>query len=278
MKKKALLFLFITPIGLHLFCLFFLHFNERFHTRDFEHGFKQSYSTSVQGLDYENLDSILLQDFSYLGHGKQMLAFVSADGRYVLKVFNPMRPLKKRWYLQSKYWKRYSSLQWIKLEWFQKNARLKKLFTRHKLAFELLRDETGLLFVYLEPSERVNHYVHVTDNRGNKQTLILANTPFVIQEKAVLVPQHLAGLASKKAVKKAIARLEKLFDKRIEEGITDRIQTMENNYGFVGDKPIQIDIGRIRFDPLIKEKPGAEKARILQNFHEWLGRKFPEYE
>lgn len=279
MRKKSLLWIFLLPIVLHLFHLFVLHFGEKFNPYDFEHGFKQNCLANISKLDFSKLDSILLQPFHYLGHGKQMTAFESEDGKYVLKLFNPMRPLKRGWYKQWKFWKRYSSLKWISREWFQKRARLKKLFKRHKIAYKKLRSETGLLFVHLAPSQKICHYLQLIDNRGKKHIVPLASTPFVLQEKAILVPQHLHHLIQSgqiESAKQAIVSLERLFEKRLEEGITDRIQTMDNNYGFVGEKPIQIDVGRIRIEEEIKINPDSERKRILNTFHQWLGSRFPE--
>lgn len=279
MNKKPLLLLLVLPLAVHLFQLFFLHFNEAFHPKDFAHGFDKSFTTQVSELDFSKLDPILSQPFHYLKHGKQMVALESADGRYVLKLFNPMRPLEKKWYLKWKLWKRYSSIKWISREWFHKKPRLKKLLVRHKLAYEHLRQETGLVFIHASPSEKVIHYLHMTDQKGKKHILSLSETPFVIQEKAILVPQYLQKLLNEhktEQVNTAITNLHKLFDKRLSVGITDRIQTMENNYGFVGTRPIQIDVGRIRFDPLLKKQSDEEKTRILNNFHSWLGNKFPE--
>lgn len=277
--KRTIFLILLFPFALHLFSLFFLHFDENFSSFDFEHGFHKDYSTEVSELDYSLLDTALNQPFHYLGHGKQMFAFVSEDEKYVLKLFNPMRPLKHEWYKELRYWKRYSSLNWISREWFHKKSRLRKFFRQHKLAYEHLKEETGLLFVHLSPSYRVNHFVHVTDNRGNKQILDLNRTPFVLQKKAILVPQYLQSLMQNnrnEEAQAAVAKLVQLLEKRIEKGITDRIQTMENNYGFVDGKPIQIDIGRIRLDPSLKVMPNQERERILSNFHYWLGEKFPD--
>lgn len=278
MIKKTTFSILGTLVFLHLMNLFVLHFGERFHPSDFDHGFKKSYQTRVSGLDYSKLDSIFSQPFHYLGHGKQMNAFESADGTVVLKLFNPMRPLKKGWYKRWKYWQRYSSIKWISREWFHKKERLEKLFTRHKIAFEKLKDETGLVFVHLTPSKRVNHLVTVIDNKGKTHILELGNTPFVLQEKAKLVPVYLNELVGKNALdeaKRAISSLKNLFERRIALGITDRIQTMENNYGFVGNKPIQIDVGRIRIDESLFENPNEERSRILNNFQSWYETKYP---
>lgn len=279
MKKKWLLFIFIFPVALHVFSLFFLHFGENFHARDFAHGFEQSYATPVSGLTFSQLDPILSQPFHYLGLGKQMMAFESQDGKYVIKFFNPMRPLQKKWYLQWRCWKHYSSLKWMKRERTQKKIRLQKLFKRHQLAYEHFKEETGLIFVHLHPSPQVIHCLHVTDARGKKHVLSLEETPFVLQEKAVLVLPYLQQLLAqnqKEKAKQAVNNLRDLFNKRVQVGITDRIQTMENNYGFVGEKPIQIDVGRIVFDPQLSANPTAEYLRILDNLHQWLSRQFPD--
>ncbi len=278
MQKKNFLYLLFLPLAVHLFSLFFLHFGKNFHPKDFIHGFDKTYSKEVSGLDYSQLDEILHQPFHYLGQGKQMTALESADGKYVLKLFNPMRPLKHKWYMELKWWKQCSSLKWISREWFHKKERLEKLFKRHQLAYDHLREETGLLFVYLSPSEKISHYVRITDNRDKLHTLSLHNTPFVLQERATLVPQYLHELIESEKIdeaNRAVERIEELFIKRLEFGITDRIQTMENNYGFVGEKPIQLDVGRIRIEPDLQESPNAEKARILGNFRSWLQEHYP---
>jgi len=278
MNKKGLVFLLIFPVALHLFSLFFLHFNERFSPRDFSHGFREEYITDVEGLNTEQLDPIFAQPFHYLGRGKQMVALESADGKYVIKLFNPMRPQKRQWYRRWDLWKRYSSLKWISREWFQKKARLAKLFKRHKIAFEHLQNETGLLFVHLAPSEKVIHYLHMTDEKGKNHILTLADTPFVLQKKAILVPSYLQSLIEKgeeAKAEEAIHKLENLFAKRLALGISDRIQTMHNNYGFVGDEPIQIDVGRINIEEEFLENPEKEQARLVDNLHMWVDTRFP---
>jgi len=273
--KKIIFSLLFLPLVAHLMNLFLFHFRERFHPREFEHGFHPSYSQTVSQLDYAALDPILSQPFHYLGHGKQMLALESEDGKYVLKIFNPMRPFKKQWYKHWRYWKRYSSLKWIKREWFTKKDRLKKLFNRHKIAYEHLKDETGLIFVHLKPDPRICHLVSVTDHLGKQHILALHDTPFVLQRKAILVPTYLSGLIEQgkhDEAHLAVARVEELFDRRIEEGITDRIQTMENNFGFVEGKAVQIDVGRIRKFPSLDPE---EKERVMKCFESWLAEAFP---
>lgn len=284
MVKKLLLysFLFLLFAGVLQLCnLFFWHVNTTFIPKQFIHGFQKEYSTPVSGLDFSLLDNIFAEPFHYLGHGKQMIALESENRQFVLKLFYPMRPLKNEWYKHAKYWKEYFSLKWILRELFQKKVRLKKLFIRHQLAFEKLQKETGIVFVHLSPSTHISHTITIKDKIGKQHFLDLTNTPFIIQEKAILVPEYLATLFKQNAIneiKEAITALEHLFARRIEEGITDRIQTMANNFGFVGKKPIQIDVGRIHFDESIFLTPEKEYERVLNNFHAWLYKQFPQFQ
>ena len=282
MKKSSwIIFSFVFVICCHLSILFFFHFNEKSSPNKFVHGFEKTYSTDVVGLEFSKLEEIFAQPFHFLGQGKQMRAYESADKQWVLKFFNPMRPLKRGWTRRWKWWGRTASLKWISREWFCKKKRLKKLFYRHKIAYEYLKEETGLVFVHLSPSEKVSHYVHLFDPYEKKHILHLANAPFVLQKKATLVGPFLHQLLAEEKIveaKLAISELEKLFEKSLEVGITDRIQTMHNNYGFVDQKPIQIDVGRIHYLPSLKEHPDAERERILHNFHAWIQNHFPQLE
>lgn len=274
-RKNWIFWIFLFPLVIHFSCVIFFHFGDHFHPRNFEHGFKKEYATEVPGLDYSQLDAILSQPFKQLGQGRQMTALISADGNYVLKLFNPREPKRGKWYLDWKHWKKTYSLKWIKREWFQTDARLEKIFTRHKIAFSLLRDETGLLFLHLAPSDKISHFVHVTDREGKTHILNLNQTPFVLQKKAILAESYLNTLVQENKIaeaKEAIARIEQLFARRLQVGITDPNQTMHNNYGFIDGTPIQIDVGRIRFD---SDLANNEQDRILNNFHTWLSERYP---
>lgn len=233
----------------------------------------------VEGLDPACLDRILTQPFHYLAQGTQMVAYESEDKTVVLKLFNPMRPLKKEWYKEWALWKHYSSFKWISRAWLKQKERLFKLFERHKIAYELLKEETGLLYVHLFPSAQVTHYLHVTDQNGKNHILPLEKTPFVLQKKAILVPAYLQKLLEQGEIEKAhlaLHRLETLLAKRARLGITDRIQTMHNNYGFVGDQPIQLDVGRIHLSEEIQADPKQEKERLQHNLHVWVAAQFPQ--
>lgn len=272
MQRKKWLFLLLIPLVTHLGCVIFFHFDENFQLRHFAHGFKKCYTTEVPGLDYSILNPILNQTFQQMGQGMQMTAFASADGKYVLKLFNP-RPLhSKKWYWKN--WTHTYSLKFITTQWFRKNQRLEKMFNRLKIAFTVMPEETGLVFVHLAQSDKVCHLVRLIDNNGKTHIVPLHQTPFVIQKRAIVAVDYFDELYKEnriEEIKQAIVRMEELFAKRLQLGITDRNQSMNINYGFIDGQPIQIDVGRIR----IEEIAETEEKRILDNFHAWLRGRYP---
>ncbi len=272
MMRKICVNLFlivILSLAIHLVS----HFKTNFHPQDFQHGFHPSFSTHVQNVDDHKIHSVLSQPFTYLSQGKQVTVFESADQQYVIKLFNPMRPLKKGWYSKIGLWKHYCSLKWILRERFNKQERLKKLFERHKMAYELLKNETGLVYVHLNPSKLADQTLQITDNKGQLHVLYLKKTPFILQKKAELVSKRLSQLLELGKTEEAKAHIQTLrsfFMERAKKGITDRIQTIHNNYGFIGNQPIQIDVGRIRYDEKIKHSPDIELKRILKGLDSQL--------
>lgn len=273
--KKIGLFLFLL-LGIHLCFVCYFHFGERIRPGQFQHGFKKLYAVEIPGLDYEQLDSILCQPFHQLGRGMQMTAFESADGNYVLKLFHPRAPKNLEWYLKN--WKKTYSLKFMSQEWFRTGYRLEKMFRRLQIAFSVLREETGLVFLHLSPSDRVHHSVALIDKKGKSHLINLRETPFVLQKKAVIASAYFDQLAKEnrtEELKEALARMEALFIKRLRFAITDQNQNMDINFGFVEGNPIQIDVGSIKVDPVLLLNSEEEEKRIMDRFHNWVGSRFP---
>jgi len=274
--QRIIPLLFVLVI--HVSMVIYFHFDDTFHLRHFQHGFKQSYSKQIPDLDHTVLNTILHQPFHQIGQGDQMTAYESADGKYVLKLFNPRVPLQKKWYFKWKHWKKTYSLKWISNEWFQRSRRLEKMFARLKIAFSVLREESGLIFLHLCQNDEIRHTVQLTDKKGKEHLLPLNQTPFVLQKKAILASEYLDQLIIEDRLVdagEAILNIEELFAKRLKLGITDENQTMDKNYGFIEGKPIQIDVGKIRVEPALLVSKESEERRILNSFHCWLKERYP---
>ena len=76
------------------------------------------------------VEGVFDQKFAYLGAGGQCYAFVSDDKQYVLKFFK-----------QHKFRKKNTPAS-------EGIARREKAFTSYKIAYDKLREETGLLFLH----------------------------------------------------------------------------------------------------------------------------------
>lgn len=172
---------------------------------------------------------LLQQKFTYLGEGSQMIAFASEDGSHVLKVFKARheKPYKFSRYLRSLGTKDFeqSNQKW-KIK-FQETCR------RYKTAFFHLKEETGLIYLHFQKTP-----IPLPITLKGK-TLDLSQYPFIIQKRAVLAPEYI------RAHPEGVHALKKLFRARTLKGFSDPRQTLSTNYGFIGNKPIQIDPGKI---------------------------------
>ena len=233
----------------------------------------------INELPLNELENELNQPFYYLNSGSQSYVFRSEDGKTTLKFFKfqhmrippliDILPLtgtlaEKRELKRQKKW----------------NV-LARTLNSYKLAFEQLQDETGLLFIHLAPSSHLNKKVTIYDKIGKKHVIDLDSVEFVLQKKAVLVYETIdlwmAHDASEKA-KKGIHDLLQIALKRCKKGIIDKDPDFSTNFGFIGEKPIQIDVGRLSLDENEKKTIiyQNEMIRITRHFQQWIEKNHPD--
>ncbi len=184
----------------------------------------------------KHIQSILSQPFTFFGEGAQAIAFQSKDEKYVLKLFKMRRftPSVLDQLCPHVVRRRIRNLNWV--------------FNGYKNAYEDLRKETGIVWIHLAKTNNMNQKLTIVDQEGRLYHLDADETEFVIQEKAELLFNRLERLAhdGKQAeVEKAIHSVFALVQHRIDKGYADRDKAVSNNYGFVGDRPIQLDVGRL---------------------------------
>lgn len=170
-----------------------------------------------------SLDQIFHQPFYYLATGVQSFAFVSQDGKYVLKFFKTPTTEKRR----------------------QKLIQTK---TAYHLAYHEFPEDTGLLFIHLTPRQNLQKTVMLIDHKGKQHLIDLDQTPFVVQEKAELIFDRFKKLVmsqDSQGLKRSVAAVLNLVQRRLDRGFTDDDKAVTHNYGFVADRPIHFDIGRL---------------------------------
>ncbi len=213
-------------------------------------------------------EGILDQPYFYLARGHQSYAFVSQDNRYVLKFYRFPSHLR--------------SFGWMSHPFGGRKRRkivdynLQKLeisFQSYKLAFEQLQEACGLLYVHLNQTSNLKKRVHLVDHLGASYRVNLDQVPFLVQKKVSSFYPTLENLIRQGKGKMAVANFFQLIDESCKKGISDKDPALEKNYGWDGDRPVYLDVGRFSRD--LKD-PKEEKLRITAPLKTWLERHHPE--
>lgn len=230
-------------------------------------------------VDNKDLPDVFHQRFYYLSAGGQAYAFASEDGSYVIKFFKHHLRRLPFWLkilpLPAKY-ARQREEQRIKRE-----KKLLRDFTSYKIAYELLPEQTGLLYLHLNKTNHLKQKVTIVDKLGIAHDLPLDNFEFVLQKKADLTMPYFTDLIEKDDIisgKKSIDSICELIKTRCRMGIFDEDPRIHHNVGFIDGKAIMIDVGRLKKDPR-REDPEIQRMDlfdITRKLQQYLNEKSPE--
>lgn len=210
------------------------------------------------------------QEFHYIGHGGQAVAFASDDDKYVLKFFltRQLQGAKRYPIPKPTHW--IPTHRQARKEKREKTrlASLNKAMKNTAVAFEKIQDKTGIIALHFNAKNDGLPSVTLIDNMGKKCVVDLNRASFVLQHKAQLVPQKLASSQNKEAV---IEAMHQFFEERAKAGFIDieRSFMIHHNYGFLGDTPIQLDVGNIEFQESLQVSPSEEIQRMQGLLSEW---------
>lgn len=212
----------------------------------------------------------LSQRYYLIGKGAQFFAFESEDHKTVLKLFKARHYLPKL----SRSFKHLlfsSSRADSEQRWRQK---FQTTCACYEMAFEDLKNETGLLALHLKKTETP---LTVQLIAGKKNYSIdLSELPFVIQKKAILLPaylQHFIAHKEPEKAKRALQEMQTFFERRTQKGYTDERQSLRINYGFAEGQPIQIDPGKIY---RLQTDPKEEIIKLHERLERWVLKYYPE--
>lgn len=195
------------------------------------------------------LPKIFDQSFTYLGSGGQCYAFASQDGNYVLKFF-------KQHQRRVPFLLKIAPLpvKWAEKREKQRKKRLWKLerdFRSYKIALETLPEESAVLYVHLNKTSYLHQKARIVDKIGIEHQIDLDGVEFILQKRATLAYTHLFNLIEDQnleGAKEALRSICKLILDRSTKGIYDEDPNIHRNMGFIGDKAILIDVGRLKPD------------------------------
>ena len=224
---------------------------------------------------HENLDSLIDQRYYYLAKGAQSYVFASEDGKTVIKFF-------RIYHLTPPLWVTGLSLpiylQPYKVhKMMEKEQELAKDFESYALAYNELKEETGLLYLHLNKTGHLRKKLTIVDKIGIAHAIDLDQMEFLVQKKATLIFPSIEQLVREESIdaaKQAVSNLVQLLVCRCDKGLFDKDPDLNTNFGFIGTIPVQIDIGRFRRQGENKNNRD-EISRITDNFRQWLDQKYP---
>lgn len=242
-----------------------------------------SYNPKFENPEIENIEALnkmLDQPFRLMGKGNQSFVFASQDNLFVIKFFkhhhmNPNHFLNKFHF-------------WGPLEVWRKNfttkqkERLDYTFTSCRIAYDLLREETGLIYTHLNKTKSLfNKEITIIDPSGAKHFIDLDSTEFVLQKKAEMVITAINALAKKGSfdeIKIRILSYLDLIEKRSRLGVRDEDSSFYKNYGFIADRAITIDLGSFVIDSTLKDPQVAKESfrKEVVKLRLWIEKMHPE--
>jgi hypothetical protein len=222
--------------------------------------------------------TLLNQPFHYFAKGAQVYAFASEDGRYVIKCFRFDHLAPPPW------------TRWLRFPFSGERIRLEKMvkrltglykdFNSYRIAFEAMPDETGLLYVHLNEQELRGVTLTLCDKLGIAHRLDASTMHFVVQKRADLVYPTLEKLLQKgdlHTAQAALSSLVRLLGTRYAKGIFDKDPNLRTNFGFLGEKAVQIDPGRFCFEvrPISAQEKREGLIRITEGLHNFMQERSP---
>lgn len=229
----------------------------------------------------EKLNYVLGQEFTYLGKGAQCYAFVSQDQQYVLKFFK-FKHLKPSFFVDM-------LPPIFPFKEFKKNLAIRKkrklldVFEGYRVAYNLHKEESGLLFMQLNIINNPKRKVTLRDKLGFRRLIDLKNLVFILQKKGQTLRTVMTNLLSKgdhETAKRRIGQIFDLYASEYRKGIYDRDHGVMHNTGFVGEQPFHLDAGKMTKEDAMKlPKISKQDIEIVATkIHTWLNKNYPKHQ
>jgi hypothetical protein len=226
------------------------------------------------------------QPYYFLGAGSECYAFLSADGKSVIKFFklDKLRPvyLLRGLFLEdySAFAKESSCFAFIKRILGMRAFRIQRTFNSLKLSHDYLKEETGILYLHLSAGDLIDKKCTLYDPCGIAHTIDLNQTHFYLQECATTLTQHFLILKEKGGWEEACRCVDSLCElivQRALKGFADRDPRIKN-FGFIGQRALEIDAGS--FIPSIQmREPQSCRQELFyatRELDEWAQKNYPD--
>ena len=226
--------------------------------------------------EQQNLKTILDQPYFYLTRGAQSYVFLSEDKNYVIKFFRLHRLLPPAWVTDIHWPFRLQPYRLKKI--INSNQSVYKDFVSYTIAFNKMREETGLIFLHLNKTSNLKQKMTLHSPIHIAHEIDLDQMEFIVQKRADLIYPSLQKMMDSQEIEKAKEHLTSLIELlvlRCQKGILDKDPKLSTNFGFIDNKARQIDIGRFTLDPLRTDVNKIEIIHITDNLNQWLKQDYP---
>ncbi|MCB1071683.1 MAG: hypothetical protein KDK96_01125 [Chlamydiia bacterium] len=217
------------------------------------------------------LDHITEQPFTLLGSGKECYAFVSSDGKIVVKFF-------KQKHMRTQYVLNYLPLstrtQTLRNVMLNRHrAKRNALYQSYQIAYERLPEETGVLYLHLTKTNYLNQTIllNISDRKSLK--LKLDDMEFLVQKRAYSIFDELNAHPEKG--EEIISSIVELITNRNKKGVGDNDVNCARNLGIIGGKAVQIDVGEF-YPSIPKLEIQDELKQATLDLHTFLEQNHPE--
>ncbi|MEI8366283.1 MAG: hypothetical protein WCF65_07670 [Parachlamydiaceae bacterium] len=233
---------------------------------------------SLSPEEKQEVQHILNQEFAYLGKGCQAYVFASKDGDYVIKFFKYQRFRPQAWIDLFTFIPFVKSYQDAKV--IEKKQKLDKVFISWKIAYENLKNETGVIYIHLNKGGELQQPLSIIDKMGFQNTIDLSQTEYMIQKRAVMLCPAIDQLMINGQSNEASLLIDRLLTMLLLEygmGYADNDHALIQNTGVLDGFPIHIDVGQFIRNDSVKA-PKVYKQELYDKtfkFYLWLNDHYP---
>jgi hypothetical protein len=236
---------------------------------------------------------LLAQPYYLIGAGSECFAFKSEDGQAVIKFFklNHTRPV---YFNKGLFAEDHSAFagtisnhplarvgqHGVRRLLGIREFRIQRTFNSIKLAYDELKEETGLLYLHLNPTDNLHQRLALYDGNGIRHEIDLDSARFFLQQCAVPLERHFTTLCNQHRddeAKKCIDTLLALILNRCKKGFADR-DIFNKNLGFIGVQAIEIDTGSFHRDARMQH-PWIYKQELFYatlELKSWFKKHYPQ--
>ncbi|HRD55855.1 MAG TPA: hypothetical protein PLC42_05600 [Parachlamydiaceae bacterium] len=228
----------------------------------------------------KEIQAILNQPFTYLGKGAQSYVFSSKDNQYVIKFFK-FKHLKPSFIVDALP-AVFPFADYKAKEIARKDRKLNSAFNGYRLAYEVHRQETGLIFIHLNKTDHLlNQTVKIIDKIGRIYEIDLDSTVFLLQKKGVTLRTAFHQLLKNNNLflfKERIGQVFSLYLSEYKKGIYDHDHGVMNNTGFIGNQPIHLDVGKLLKEEKMKIPTvySQDLEIIYKKIDLWIQKHYPD--